>query len=176
MSNDTHKSDCAAPGPYPLVKVLAENPFYANLLLEDYGGLVSEFTAIAQYSYNHFVTDEEEVGELMECVSITEMHHLELLGETIKMLGGDPKYVNSRGKFWNADYVYYGKGAYEILTSAIASEKEAIEQYRRHQQVIVDPHIVNLLERIIKDEIRHIELFIAALRKLRNGNKESKQG
>jgi len=176
VSTDMHKSECSAPGPYPPIKVLARNPFYASLLLDDFAGLVSELTAVTQYSYNHFVTEEEEVGKLMECVSIVEMLHLEMLGEMIKLLGGDPKYVDSRGRFWTADYVYYAKEPYEILTSAIASEKEAIEQYRRHQQLIGDPYIVNLLERIIKDEVRHIELFVAALREMRSRNMGPQEG
>lgn len=91
--------------------------------------------------------------------------HLKCISPIVLLRGRTPLL-----RYWGADNVYYGKEPYEILTSAIASEKEAIEQYRRHQQLIGDPYIVNLLERIIKDEIRHIELFVAALRKLRSRN------
>jgi bacterioferritin len=64
------------------------------LLLEDYAGAVSELTAINQYFYHHLVFEDkyEDLAELEECISIIEMMHLELLGETILMLGVDPKY------------------------------------------------------------------------------------
>lgn len=72
--------------------------------------MVSEITAIKQYLYHYFVLEEvnEEVADLLECVSLVEMHHMELLAETIRLLGVDPRYRvirDSQEIYWNATYV-----------------------------------------------------------------------
>lgn len=85
---------CAYPAPYPEVRVARPNKEYAYLLLEDYAGMVSELTAVCQYSYHHFVLENEnrEVADALSCIALVEMHHLEILAETIVMLGVDPRY------------------------------------------------------------------------------------
>lgn len=74
--------------PYPEPRVESPNVQYANILLRDYSGAVSEFTAVNLYVYQHFVSDEEyeDYAELIGGISMAEMKHLELLGETIKLL------------------------------------------------------------------------------------------
>lgn len=155
---------CALQAPYPEPRVLRPNRYYAMLLLEDYAGTVSEMTAINQYFY-HYLTFEEnydDLAKLEECISIIEMFHLELLGETIRMLGVAPEYrtiTNNQTVFWNATYVYYGHDVCDRLAADIAAEKRAIQTYRLHRQMIDDPYIKELLERIIMDEQHHLRLF-----------------
>ncbi|MFZ5643714.1 MAG: ferritin-like domain-containing protein [Bacillota bacterium] len=161
---------CALPYPYPEPRVVRQNRYYAMLLLEDYAGTVSEMTAINQYFY-HYLTFEEkyyDIAELEECVSIIEMYHLELLGETIRLLGVPPEYrtlTNNRVIFWDASYVYYGSDVCDRLAADIAAEKAAIQNYRLHQHLIDDPYIKELLGRIIQDEEHHLRLFSDALAK-----------
>jgi len=161
---------CAYPVPYPSVRVTAPNRQYAELLLEDYTGIVSEFTAINQYLHHHFTLKgiNEEVADLEECISLVEMHHMELLAETIRLLGVDPRYRvlrNNQEIYWNAAYVYYGYNVCDKLAADIASEWAAIAAYRDHLQRIGDPYIKELLERIIQDEYHHIRLFNEAMQK-----------
>lgn len=161
---------CALPEPYPEPRVIQTNPYYAMLLLENYAGQVSEFTAISQYFYHYLSLKEEwkEVAELEECVSIIEMYHLELLGETIKLLGVAPKLrtlTNNQSVYWNTSFVYYGTDICDRLAADIAAEKTAIRQYRQHQKMIDDPYIQELLERIVKDEEHHLFLFREAAAK-----------
>lgn len=154
---------CALPDPYPEPRVVRQNHYYAMLLLEDYAGTVSEMTAINQYFYHHLTFENyPDLENLEECISIIEMHHLDLLGETILLLGVDPEYrtlTNNRANYWSASYVYYGSNICDRLASDIAAEKSAIQQYRYHQYLIDDPNIKELLERIIKDEEYHLKLF-----------------
>lgn len=161
---------CGYPAPYPPVRVMAPNRLYAELLLEDYAGAVSEITAINQYLYHHFVLQElnKEVADLLKCVSFVEMYHMELLAETIKLLGVDPRYrvfKDSREIYWSATYVYYGLSLCDRLAADMAGEWAAIAAYRDHQSKIADPYIKALLERIIMDENHHIKLFLEALLK-----------
>lgn len=154
---------CARPEPYPEPKVLGPNSYYANLLLEDYTGIVSEMTAINQYLYHHFTFHHlKDLAELEECIAIIEMKHMELLAETILLLGADPRFrtlTNNTSVYWSASYVYYGMDICDKLAADISSELQAIEQYRLHQKLIGDPNINQLLERIIMDEVLHVQLF-----------------
>jgi bacterioferritin len=158
---------CALAAPYPAPEVAQPNLYFATLLLEDYAGAISELTAINQYMYHHFMFDGqyEDLAELEECIAIIEMHHLELLAQTILLLGVDPMYrtiTNNSPKFWDASFVFYGADICDRLAADIAAEKQAIKQYRKHQCLINDMHIKNLLERIILDEKYHLRLFAKA--------------
>jgi len=176
MHTDPHLNRwCAFPEPYPEPRVVRPNHYYAMLLLEDYAGTVSEMTAINQYFYHHLTFETyNDLAELEECISIIEMHHLELLGETIQLLGVPPEFrtlTNNRANYWNASYVYYGNNICDRLAADIAAEKAAIQNYRFHQYIIDDPNIKQLLERIIKDEEHHLRLFSEAAAKYCPGTK-----
>lgn len=150
--------------PYPEPKVQGKNICYANLLLEDYAGMISEFTAISLYVYQHISAEEkyEDYAKLIIGVSISEMKHLELLGETIKLLGVSPVYTNSVcpcNKLWTAEYVNYNNCIKDMLLEDIKSEEKAIDQYKAHICLIKDKYIRKLLERIIMDEKLHLKYF-----------------
>ncbi len=153
------------PVPYPEPRVVGPNAFYAQLLLEDYAGMVSEQTAVHQYLYHHYYFTGE-ISVMLECIAIVEMKHLELLAETLLLLGVAPEYrtlSNNYPTYWNASYVYYGTDICDRLAADIAAEQEAICNYRRHRELIADPYIKELLERIIMDEEHHLKLFRQAV-------------
>jgi bacterioferritin len=56
--NNIHKG-YASPLPYPEIKVMEPNKYYATLLLEDYAGMISELTAVNQYSYHSFMLNRD---------------------------------------------------------------------------------------------------------------------
>ena len=154
------------PSPYPEVKVLSPNLYYAEILMNDFAGVVSEFTAINQYLYHHFLL-KQELGELLENVAITEMLHMEILADTIRKLGGNPVIRGSNstlhGNFWSGKYIYYGTNLCEQLKADIDAEYKAIAEYKKHIDYIGDPHVQAILQRIILDEKVHIRLFSQAL-------------
>ncbi|SHF41334.1 bacterioferritin [Desulfofundulus australicus DSM 11792] len=162
---------CAYPAPYPEIRVVKQNPYYARLLLEDYAGAVSETSAVMQYTYHHLLLEKQykEAADLLECISLVEMHHLEMLGSIILMLGVEPRYrvltVTNEEKYWDASYIYYGSDLCDRISADIAGEWAAITNYRKHQQIIDDPYIKELLERIIMDELHHINLFHQLMQK-----------
>lgn len=155
--------------PYPEIKVLEPNRYYAELLMEDYAGLVSELTAINQYLYHSFIINEEDkyLIDMLKGISISEMEHLEILAELINLLGGNPVYRGSHNvhnNFWDASYVYYGYDIYDRLKADIDSEYKAIEHYEKDIMLINDPYIQAILYRIIQDEEVHISLFKEAIK------------
>lgn len=150
--------------PYPKPRIERPNVQHANILLKDYSGDVSEFTAINLYVYQHFVSDGEyeDYAELIGGISIVEMKHLELLGETIKLLGIKPMYIDNAcppGRLWTSRYVNFTTVIREMIIEDIQSEQKAIENYRYHITLIQDRYIRELLERIILDEELHVKLF-----------------
>ena len=158
--------------PYPEIKVEKENLYYAELLSQDYAGMVSETSASLLYSYQHFNTfdSNEEFTKIIEEVSIVEMMHLEMLGKTIKLLGKPPIYKTceaSRGDcvFWNASDINYDVDIREMLKTDIRGEMAAIKNYEHHKNIIEDKYIKELLDRIILDEKHHIEIFETLLNK-----------
>lgn len=171
MSDNRHgHSQYADSAPYPKIKVLAPNPCYASLLMDDYAGVVSEFTAISQYLYHYFYFKRinQDLGDLLESISIIEMHHMEILAELIILLGGNPMIRGSQStndNFWNGSFIYYGSQVADQLKADIDAEYKAIHDYQHHIRLINDPYIQAILHRVILDEKVHIRLFKEALRK-----------
>lgn len=152
--------------PYPEVMVEEKNSYYADLLSQDYAGMVSESTAAFLYSYQHFNTfkSNEEFSKIIEEIAIVEMKHLEMLGKTIKLLGNDPVYKTceaSRGDcmMWSASNIDYSTDLKDMLKTDIKAEETAIKTYEHHKRLINDKYIKRMLDRIIMDEKRHLEIF-----------------
>lgn len=150
--------------PYPEPKVESRNEEYANLLLKDYAGEASELTAINLYVYQHFISDgiHGAYAELIKAISIVEMKHLELLAETIKLLGIKPMYIDNAcppGKPWTSEYINYSTELKEMITEDIEEEKVAIANYNNHLTLIKDKYICELLKRIVLDEELHVLLL-----------------
>lgn len=161
--NGKLRTACNLPLPYPEVCVTESNINYARLLSSAYAGDGGELSAVLQYTYGHLVTEGIEPSQLsavLSCVSVTEMRHLEILGELITKLGGDPKFcdMQRRGCF-DAGKVNYQTSPDRILRAAISGEKAAIAMYRDLIRRIDDSCIREILRRIILDEEHHIKLF-----------------
>ncbi len=160
--------------PYPPIQVEGKNLFYANLLLEDYAGLNGELTAITLYSYQNFslFTAYPHIAEALSKIAMTEMHHLALLGKTIKLLGLNPFYKYPQyGKYhnWQAS-LNYNSNVSDILKINIKHEQTAINNYLYHISIIKDKYIQKLLYRIIADEKIHIACFKTLLKTLSSTN------
>lgn len=163
--------ECSVNQPYPLIKVERQNKEYAYLLLNDYAGIVSELSSIVQYSYQHFLkfNVNAEVAQTLAAIAKVEMHHLELLGKTIKLLGIEPKFIYAEDKelkFWNSSFVDYKPDIVEMLENDILIEEQAIKNYQKDLTLIKDKYIIELLKRIILDEEKHIECFTILLHKV----------
>lgn len=160
--------------PYPIPKVTQKNLEYAQILLQDYAGEVSEQTAIHLYSYQSFLPEEiwKTYARAIEKIAETEMKHFSLLGRTIALLGIDPIYAtisceNNGLQYWNSNYVDYTTDPKKMLEVDIASEKAAILNYQKHIEIIHDPYIEQMLERIIEDEKIHLKKFESMLEQIK---------
>lgn len=150
--------------PYPPIEVSAPNPYFGEILLEDLGGIVSEMSAISLYMYNNtiIVPELEELKLAFKKINMVEMEHLQILNELVLQLGVDPRlWTNNHGQcqYWTPFYNTYPNQLDALLMNSIKSEQQAIEQYQKHIQCIQDPKIIAILERIIEDEIIHLNIF-----------------
>ena len=159
--------------PYPKVKVKEKNPYYADLLSQDYAGACGELSAITLYSYQHFdkFKENENLAKILSEIAMVEMKHLELLGETIKLLGSKPIYKtceSTRGNcvMWSASNIDYTTNLKELLKVDVESEISAIKLYEQHKKLINDEYIKELISRIILDENRHLKIFKTLLEEL----------
>lgn len=152
--------------PYPEIRVEKENCYYADLLSQDYAGSKGEITAVMLYSFQHFdkFKTNPEISKILEEIAVVEMYHMELLAKTIKLLGKNPTYttcdsLNYNCINWSADNVDYNTDLKSILKGNIEKEKNAIRNYKCHRALIKDRYIKKLIDRIIIDEQKHIEVF-----------------
>ena len=167
---------CRVDKPYPEVRVERKNIEYAKLLLDDYASEVGEDRAIHQYVYQKFdkFKDNPLFSKTLSQIAMVEMRHLELLGETIKLLGVNPefRFVDKNTNYlvyWNSSFVDYTTDIVEMLRSDIKIEEEAIRKYRYHISLINDKYIKALLYRIIEDEEVHIKCFNMLLNRVLYG-------
>ena len=155
---------CELDIPIPEARVEKENPFYAQILLNDYAGKNGELTAITQYFYQYLITkyQYEDLANDLNCISISEMKHMEQLGKLIVLLGGNPllRTINyGKNIFWSGSNISSTQNIIKFLYENIKSEYSAIQNYRLHITQIKDCYVREVLERIIKDEEHHISIF-----------------
>lgn len=148
-----------APGPYPPVMVEGFNKRYAQLLQKNTASAMSELTSITQYIYHTWRLDERfsEIAKTMQKIAMVEMHHLDMLGQLIILLGGDPKYQARAGDYpvaWNGSMVTYSRTVARMMKDNIILEQAAIDTYGRQITQIQDKYVVAVLKRIVRSEER----------------------
>lgn len=158
------------PEPYPQIKLDKGDKKYIKLVYQDYASRDGEMTAVNQYVHSHFTIPEKDeiskqITDAFKGIAIIEMFHLELLGELINDLGGDPKFVNGKDIPWKSSFIPYGRNLKEKLKNAILSEETAIKNYENHIKLIESKEIKRLYKRIILDEKLHLEIFEKLLKK-----------
>lgn len=149
--------------PYPSTDDILPNHRDLMLIFNNYAGLYSEFMAVTQYFYHHLYTNDE-ISQTLMGIAISEMTHLDLFGEAIKKLGGDPKFIftNNRNMnyWWGGNLVDYSKKITPILISDIELEEKAIIDYSKQSKLVSQESIRSLLDRIILDEQLHLKLLV----------------
>lgn len=149
----------SAEGVYPEVMVTSKNRITANILQNLYSDCDSETEAVLGYTYQHYITKpmEEDIAEIFGKIAINEMHHHELLGETIVKLGGVPYYVNSRNMPFRIGCINPTRNLKDILRNNIKGEENAIKSYEMAITRIDNDSIKDLLRRILEDEKVHLK-------------------
>ena len=157
-----NENSCKLDLPYPPVRTDGKNPRAVGLLSADLAGQVSEMSAITSYIFQHMIVDDRELSCALECISMVEMHHYELIGELIVAFGGCPWLAVQSGggrRYWTGRFVSCQTEPVSILKVNIQNERAAINNYTAQIAQINDMGMQRVLERIILDEQHHIEIF-----------------
>ncbi|MFR7590690.1 MAG: ferritin-like domain-containing protein [Longibaculum sp.] len=155
--------------PYPPIDELDINVEYGQMMLTNVGGLHSEMNAVSLYFYNHVMCEDtwSELAEVMQGISLVEMHHLEIFSKMCCKLGVDPRLWDCQNDFleyWSPGYNVYPRQINTMLENAIIQEQNTITIYQYQLSCIDEPIIQDVLKRIILDEQLHVEIFEKMLR------------
>lgn len=170
-TKDTNKKIMVcAPESYPEIAVEKKDPRWVSMLMQDLCASKSEMTAINQYLYQSWVLNQnyQEIKDTILRIAKVEMHHLQILGEVIALLGGDPKYIiainNQFCQPWNGRMVAYQQNIRQMIALNIAAEEDAMNTYLYQAEQIKDFHISALLNRMSEDEKIHRDIFMNFLK------------
>lgn len=151
--------------PHPPIRVKEKNAVYANLLSIDYCGSVSEMSAITQYinNENRLSCEKCSLAKTILGIAMSEMIHLQKLGQLISLLGGNidfvAKYHNGKRRMWTPEGLDIPEAADKMILADIKAEEAAVNQYKLHIKMIKDDYVNAVLLRIIKDEEYHIMIL-----------------
>lgn len=148
--------------PYPPIQVRGRNPRYAELLMIDYCGSVSELSATLQYinNENRMCDENCSLARTILGIAMAEMIHLQKLGELIHLLGGNVCFeAKEPDGLWSPSCLVLPDHIPQMLQADIDAEKAAIRQYKIHINTIQDDCVIDVLRRIILDEEYHIMIL-----------------
>ena len=147
--------------PYPEI-VDAEYDVNTVAILKNLAsGRLGEVAGAMQYIYQSVVADKsnEDIAEIFEEIGVVEMIHLDLLMHAITDFGGNPRYEDSQGRFFNVGNLNYSQKLRDMLENNIRAESLAIENYQMAISKVKNQSLKDLFARIIEDEQRHLEIF-----------------
>lgn len=151
-----------APQEYPKLEHLDYNGNDIRLLTELYSGAHSELTAIMQYVYqsNMLHPFNEKAAHALIEISKVEMHHLTMLGEAIRRMGGNPQYIQPvKKQFWHAGLVNYTCDPCSMLLINLRAELDAVDCYLATAKRVCNRCLAPMLERIALDEKIHADIM-----------------
>lgn len=158
--------------PYPSLDEITPDIESAKIIAPAYAGLyTSETSSSMQYMYHYFFFDElkmEKFAYVVENIAIAEMIHMEILAKTLLKLGIDPIYsVNPpQRNYYNTSMLAYSKYPQKMLMDDISAEMRAISDYQRMVKRLKNEKVSAIIQRIILDEMLHLEEFKTLLTKL----------
>ena len=157
-------TNCRLDLPYPEAAAEKEDAALAERLSALYAGRYSELSALTGYTYQHLILKDKYsyIADTLECLSVTEMKHFELLGKLIVSLGGDPLIGETdrrRLYYWNGSYAESATRLDKIISDDIKGEKRAVADYTAFMNYCEDASVNAVIERIIKDEEHHIRIL-----------------
>lgn len=144
--------------PYPEADTVTPSREEVRLLMPVFGGRESETTAVLNYVYYSYVSQEKyrDLSRCFEGIAIAEMRHHELLGRAVARLGGTP-YIGGNYNYWQGNFVNYAKDPSLMLRNALNAERQAICDYKNIVAKTGQAEIKAMVERIILDEELHVK-------------------
>ena len=159
--------------PYPNPLSIERDLVSLNIISPAYASSTGELNAVLQYIYHSFFfrkCKKNEIAETLISIAISEMEHLDLLGQTILSLGAAPVYCRNPYtlfNFYNTKFVAYSRTLKEMIEDDILGEREAICTYKRMLTRLKNEKVAEIISRILEDEKLHLERLEAILTELK---------
>lgn len=154
---------CQSPLPYPPVAAQIKSPAYAQAMLSNMSGSVSEMCAVSLYFYNRLLSQEQQkIADIFSKMAVVEMHHLEIFWTLAHQMGADPRLWQRRAGrmlYWSPGYNDYPQELLPILQNSLKCEQLTIQKYQDQAEEISDENVVENLMRIILDEQVHASIL-----------------
>ena len=138
--------------------------------------LSAERIAVKVYHHESQRVRDTDIALLLKGIAYTEAYHASLLAQAIRGLGGVPASGTDEQSKELISLVDSMKTDEDILRLNIILENKAFNTYKEDAFLADDPQIAQLLERIMKDEKEHVQLFTQALMTLRREDPEDEEG
>jgi len=152
--------------PYPSLDCISCDLKSAKIVFPAYASAHSELSAVLQYLYHSFIFKgrcDDETADILIGIAITEMHHLDILGNMLLKLGADPVYVTAYPpngfNFFSASAISYSKSVRKMLMDDLAGELCAIENYDKILCKLCNEEVSAVIARIKLDEELHVRVL-----------------
>lgn len=151
--------------PYPSIDDLQTDYYSAEIISKAYAGTHGELATILQYVYHHLNfqdAEQYEIASTLMAISIGEMKHLDILGETLLKLGVDPiftRFPPYKCDYFNTSNVRYSKTPKKMIMDDITGELVAIEEYKDMINRLKNENVSAIISRIILDEELHVKVL-----------------
>lgn len=159
--------------PYPSLDGIGKDLMAVRIISPAYADRESEMTAILLYIYQSFLFRKAGMADYADTlvrISLSEMMHLDTLGELILQLGALPVYTSRPPRkfdFYSTAAVSYETQPEKMLEIDIRGENEAIRGYEKMLCKLQSEQVRAVIARIIEDEKLHLQALEELLRKLR---------
>ena len=148
---------------YPSTDDISYDAISLRIISPAYASSTGELNAVLQYIYHYFFfkrAGKNDIAEKLISIAISEMKHLEILGQTILALGAPPVFCRNpytRFDFYSAKFVAYSRSLKEMIEDDIIGEKHAISSYGHMISNLKNESVKAVIERILGDEKLHLE-------------------
>lgn len=151
--------------PYPNLSEVKKDVKTAAVIAPAYASMHGELNTILQYLYHYFnfVGDgDEETADIIMGITLSEMHHLQILGELLLRLGVDPVFTKMPPhccNYYTSENVRYSKTPIKMLIDDVSAEIYAVKQYDKIASAITDEKVRAVINRIALDEEFHVKVL-----------------
>ncbi len=174
IQNDTENISSSVPEtqpeqttivPYDL-STLSTDIQSARIISPAYSSRRSELAAILQYLYYGIIFENlgyNEIANQLFAIGEQEMHHFQLLAQTLIRLGVDPIYTAfppQRDAYFTTRFINYITTNKEaMIKSAICDEECAIKQYDSMLSRLTNQTVIDIITHIRDMEYKHIDIL-----------------
>ena len=158
---------------YPSFDNVVKGEVPPEIFYNAYAGLGNDSERTAIHQYVTMQELHEDISTAMLGIAITEMKHMDHLGDLIVSLGG------TLDQKWNNDMIKYGDTPEEALQLAIDGEEATINSY---QKIVAELALyknstadicIQFINKLIADENIHIGVFKDLLDKVQKSGEKA---